>query len=836
MILLLVVTLGMLPQARPQTPGQRVYATGCAPCHGGNGEGGERGPSITARVPLRSDAELEALVRDGLPAAGMPPMALPAAEMKALISHVRTLLPRTAAAPPRFPVVDPARSRDWPTYHGDLSGNRHSPLDQIHAGNVAGLRVAWIYPLTGSQRLEVTPVVIGGVMYVTAVNEIHAIDAASGNRLWQYRRPRTRGVTGDAAGGINRGVAIHGDRLFMVTDHAHLLALNRMNGALLWDVEMADFRQNYGATAAPLVAGDLVLSGISGGDEGVRGFLDAYRISTGQRAWRFWTIPAPGEPLAETWQGAALPHGCAATWMTGTYDPALDLLYWTTGNPCPDYNGDERKGDNLYSDSVLAIRPKTGELAWYFQFTPHDLHDWDAQQTPMLIDAEYRGRPRKLLAQANRNGFFYVLDRANGEFLSATPFVNKLTWANEISKDGRPVVNPDAAPTPQGVKACPAVEGATNWFSTAYSPLTRLFYVQTLEKCSVYSKAPAEWEAGKSHYGGTTHPVAGEPGEKILRALDLETGKTVWERRQAGPANSWGGALSTAGGVVFFGEDDGSFSAADAKTGGSLWRFPANALWKASPMTYQVDGRQYVAVAGPGVILSFSLPAAPQTIGDFRLPPKSVFDASMPRYPNVWFYLDASLAASHKAAVDLVTQALRKTMRLPEFHPPFDNPEGCDFEVRLEHLQPWVDRGNLQLQHAHAFHMRYYHSALERRQSGKVQVGGREYWRFAASVHYEVEHANPHHADVAGCPICGRTGEYGSLKGNLVEQVHDPLGLELLLTGKIRGQVVKLEDWEQRPVGSIGDMREFRVSSYTFPGQQHDRNTYRLGVVVLERP
>jgi len=356
------------------------------------------------------------------------------------------------------------------------------------------------------------------------------------------------------------------------------------------------------------VVKDLVISGISGGDEGVRGFLAAYKVSTGERVWRFWTIPAPGEPLSETWVGNALPHGCAATWLTGTYDAQANLLYWTTGNPCPDYNGDERKGDNLYSDSVLALEPETGKLRWYYQFTPHDLHDWDAQQTPMLIDAEFKGRRRQLLAQANRNGFFYVLDRMTGELLLAKPFVEQLTWASGIGTDRRPQLVSGGAPTSAGVKTCPAVEGATNWMSTAYDPETGLFYVMALEKCDIYSKSPEPWERGKSFYGGGTRGAPDEPGRKYLRAIDLQTGKTVWQYPQIGPGNSWGGALSTAGGLVFFGDDSGAFAAVEAKSGKPLWYFHTNESWKASPMTYLAGGKQYVAVAAGSNILAFGLP------------------------------------------------------------------------------------------------------------------------------------------------------------------------------------------------------------------------------------
>ncbi|HSB16796.1 MAG TPA: PQQ-dependent dehydrogenase, methanol/ethanol family [Bryobacteraceae bacterium] len=497
---------------------------------------------------------------------------------------------------------------DWPTYHGHPSGNRHSPLRQITTENVARLAPKWIFTIRGSERLEVTPVVVDGVMYVTGVNQAYALDARTGRLIWSYRRRRTEGVIGDAAGGINRGVALLGDRVFLVTDNAHLLALNRFNGALIWDVEMADYRQHYGATSAPLIVRDMVVSGTSGGDEGVRGFVAAYSAATGERLWRFWTIPLPGEPLSETWVGRALEHGCASAWLTGTYDPATDLLYWPTGNPCPDFNGDERKGDNLYSDSVLALRPDTGALKWFYQFTPHDLHDWDSQQTPMLVDTVFRGRPRQLLLQANRNGFFYVLDRVTGEFLLAKPFVKKLTWASGIGPDGRPQLLPGSEPTIGGVRVCPSMDGATNWMSTAFNPSTGLFYLMALEKCNIFAKSAAWWEPGKSFYGGASRAVEGEVPKKYLRAINVETGEIVWEYPQIGPGNTWGGVLSTAGGLVFFGDDSGAFAAVDAKDGKPLWNFHTSQVWKASPMTYMAEGRQYVAVAAGSNIIAFGLP------------------------------------------------------------------------------------------------------------------------------------------------------------------------------------------------------------------------------------
>ena len=445
----------------------------------------------------------------------MPKVEATPDEMRNLVAYLSRLTPdpnakailATGEIGPGVSFADVAHPKPgaWPTYDGNQSGNRFSPLKQIDTSNVARLAPKWMFTIPGAPRaLEVTPVVVDGVMYVTSVNEAYALDARSGREIWHYSRPRSQGLAGDAASGINRGVAVLGDRVFMVSDNAHLFALHRFTGQLIWDVEMADSRQNYGSTSAPLVVNDLVIAGVSGGDEGVRGFLDAYKASTGERVWRFWTIPAPGEPGSETWSGRALEHGCGATWLTGTYDPETKLLYWPTGNPCPDYNGDERKGDNLYTASVLALDPATGKLKWYYQFTPHDLHDWDATETPVLVDAQFHGQPRKLMLQGNRNGFFYVLDRVTGKVLLAEPFVKKITWASGIGPDGRPKLLPGNEPTVEGQLVCPSVAGAANWPSTAFNPATGLYYMFAEESCNIYSKNDQWWEAGKSFYGGGT--------------------------------------------------------------------------------------------------------------------------------------------------------------------------------------------------------------------------------------------------------------------------------------------------------------------------------------------
>lgn len=590
----------------------------------------------------------------------MPPLKATADDTRDLIAFLSILgadlkVGATTTATPdgtvgTTPVVVPAlrpadefaeilkpRPGDWPTYHGRLGGNRHSALAQITTANVRNLAVKWVHSVRGFDN-EMTPLVLDGIMYITATNQVSALDAATGREIWRFSRPRSTGLRGDAAIGFNRGVAVLGSRVFLVTDNAHLVAVSRINGALLWEVVLPENTSlPYGGTMAPLVVGDLVIAGVSGGDEGIRGFLAAYRVATGEQAWRFWTVPARGEPASETWKGSAdLEKGGGATWLTGTYDFETDTLFWPTGNPYPDTDGSERQGDNLYTNSVLALDAKTGKLRWHYQFTPHDLWDWDAQEPPVLIDATFQGRPRKLLLQANRNGFFYVIDRVDGKVLLARPFVQKLTWASGIGPDGRPQLVAGNTPDENGVTTCPAIRGATNWMSTSFSPATRLFYVMAVENCFVYrstmfgggrgrgaappapgagappAPAPARGVPPPSPFGlpggGFNRGGPGGGGSMALRALDLDTGRIAWEIPQVGNSNNYAGTLSTAGGVVFYGQASGEFAAVDAKSGGHLWHFETHETWKASPMTYTVNGRQFVAITSGANVLAFALP------------------------------------------------------------------------------------------------------------------------------------------------------------------------------------------------------------------------------------
>ncbi len=526
--------------------------------------------------------------------------------LMAFLSRQTGVQPGTVAKKPEkisaaaMDAVLQPKAGNWPTYYGSMDANRRSPLTQINAGNAGKLGLQWMFT-TSQFGLESTPIVADGAMFVTGANQVYSLDARTGRALWHWSRPRTAGgIAADATRGANRGVAVLGDRVFFVTDNAHLICLHRLTGALLWEVVMPDRPGNYGGTGAPLVVGDLVITGVAGADDGIRGFIDAYEASSGRRPWRFWTVPNAGEPGSETWQGDAVVQGGGSSWLTGSYDPESGLLFWPTGNPYPDTDGEDRKGDNLYTDCIVALDARTGKLKWYFQFTPHDLHDWDAVEPPVLVNTQFRGSERKLLLQANRNGFFYVLDRNDGKVLLAKPFVHKLTWASGIGPGGRPILLPANETTLLDTKTCPAVRGATNWYSSSFDPGSRLFYVMAVEDCGVYKRSK------NGGFGWIDDPH--DPAQKFLRALDIDTGKVKWELPQVGPPeNNYSGVLSTAGGVLFYGETSGGFAAVESKTGHTLWHFETNNAWKSSPMTYMVDGRQYVAVVSGASILSFAL-------------------------------------------------------------------------------------------------------------------------------------------------------------------------------------------------------------------------------------
>jgi alcohol dehydrogenase (cytochrome c) len=512
----------------------------------------------------------------------------------------------SATVGPNDLLTQPAGA-DWTSYNGDYTGRRYSSLNKITPATVAQLRAAWVFHPGNSQRLEVTPVVIRGVMYVTSANDVFALDARTGRNLWHYQRPISPGLLDDAAAHKNRGVAAWQDSVYVETDDAHLLRIDARSGGLIWDVEYADKKKHYGATSAPLAVKDEIVVGTSGGDSGVRGFVAAYDALTGKEKWRFWTIPGPGEFGSASWPGKSYLYGGGTTWMPGTYDPALNTVYWTTSNAAPDFAGDTRPGDDLYTACVLALDADSGKLKWYFQFTPHDLYDYDATETPVLVDSRENGVTRHLLVQADRNGFFYILDRTNGKFLHATPFVNKLNWAKSIDASGRPDLT-GRIPTAEGTYICPGVEGATNWFSPSYNPDTGLFYFMALESCNIYYAKLKPFTPGETYYNTGTKRPPDEHSQKILLAFSVPEGEPVWRYPQVGRGDSWGGTLTTAGGLLFFADDSRSFEAVDASSGKPLWHFNTGQRIDASPMTYAIDGMQYVAIAAGSDIFSFTLP------------------------------------------------------------------------------------------------------------------------------------------------------------------------------------------------------------------------------------
>jgi alcohol dehydrogenase (cytochrome c) len=496
---------------------------------------------------------------------------------------------------------------EWLTYSGDYSARRYSPLADITPANVASLRPAWIYQSLEPGTIQASPLVADGIMYLTEPRgHLAAIDVHTGRLLWRYAVTLPKNLLTLGFGPTNRGVALLDSTVFVGTLDARLIALDARSGALRWKTQVGDNAAGFSITGAPLALNGLVVVGVSGGEAGIRGFLDAYDAKTGERRWRFYTIPAPGEPGAETWSGDAWKTGGGATWLTGSYDPELDLIYWGVGNPGPDWNGDNRPGDNLYTCSLVALDASTGTLRWHFQFTPHDTHDWDATEIPVLIDGAVAGRPRKLVAFANRNAFFYLLDRVTGEFLLGTPYAHQ-TWADGLDPLGRPRFRNGTEPTEAGTLLTPSLQGATNWFSPAFSPRTRLFYVAAREMTSRYFKSEASYQPGTYFMGGGESAITGDSATGAIRALDPLSGRVRWEFPLL--SAPWGGVLATAGGLVFGGSNEGDFFALDAQTGKPLWSFQTGGAINANPIAFAVDGKEHVAIGvGPSLIV-FSLPS-----------------------------------------------------------------------------------------------------------------------------------------------------------------------------------------------------------------------------------
>ena len=514
-----------------------------------------------------------------------------------------------------------AEPHNWMMYSGTYASQRYSTLSQINPSNVKNLEQKWIFQAESLEKFETTPLVVDGIMYITqAPSDALALDAKTGRVFWIYRYyPSTDARP--CCGSVNRGLAILGDTLFLATLDAHLVALDAKTGRPIWNTRVANASAGYAMTVAPLVVKDKVIVGVAGGEFGIRGFIAAYDVRTGREAWRFNTIPGPGEPGHETWQGQAdaWEHGGGAIWTTGSYDPALNLTYWGTGNPGPDWNPGQREGDNLYSDSVVALDPDTGKLKWFFQFTPNDPYDYDSTQVPVLVDANWNGSPRKLMMWANRNGFFYVLDRATGQFLAGYPFV-KVNWASGLDAKGRPIQTPQ----PENAPTFPGVQGGTNWYSPSYSPRTGLFYVSAWEDyASVFVKEDQKYQEGQRFVGGRpTTPIPGgqnipslkrgpinvwteAAGHGAVVAIDPRTGDKKWRFLMTDVTDS--GILTTATDLLFTGGREGYFHALDARTGALLWNASLGGQVASGPMTFEVEGKQYVSVAAGHSLFTFAL-------------------------------------------------------------------------------------------------------------------------------------------------------------------------------------------------------------------------------------
>ena len=507
---------------------------------------------------------------------------------------------------------------NWLTYSGNYNGQRYSPLSQVTPENVKNLELQWIFQARSLEKFEATPLVVDGVMYtVQAPNDVVALDAATGRVYWTYSYTPEQAAR-PCCGRVNRGVAILGDMLFMATIDARLIAIDAKSGRPLWNVSVAKPESGYALTVAPLVVKDKVIVGTAGGEYGIRGFLAAYDVKTGKEVWRFYTIPGPGEPGHDTWAADSWMHGGASVWVTGSYDPDLNLTYWGIGNPGPDWNGDNRGGDNLYSCSVVALDADTGKLKWFYQFSPHDEFDYDSTQVPVLVDMQWLGSPRKVMLSANRNGFFYVLDRTTGQFLMGKPFV-EVNWASGFDEKGRPIRVPGMTPSAQGTLILPGNQGGTNWYNPSYSPRTGLFYIPTWANySSLYVKQDVEFVEGRTFGGGT--PRATTPqgirttvnnyakedeGYGAIRALDPHTGQMKWQFKMTDVTDA--GIMTTASNLLFSGGREGYFYALDARDGKLLWKFPVGGRVISGPMTYSLGGRQYIAISAGNSLFTFAL-------------------------------------------------------------------------------------------------------------------------------------------------------------------------------------------------------------------------------------
>jgi len=498
-----------------------------------------------------------------------------------------------------------ADSTSWLTYGKNYAGWRYSELAEINVSTVSRLAPRWIHQTGQNGSHETTPLVFGGMMFVTGPsNQADALDLLTGKQIWHYEKAPPPTGLGLCCGQPNRGFAALGEKLFKVNIEATLVALDARSGTVLWEKQMEDYKKGYSATGAPIVVKNKVVVGMAGAEFGTRGFIDAYDASTGDRVWRFYTVAGKGEPGGDTWDGDSWQRGGGSTWITGTYDPELNLIYWGTGNPGPGMDGSVRGGDNLYTCSLVAIDADTGKRKWHFQFTPHDTHDWDAVADPVLVDLAVNGQKVKAVVQANRNGYFYALDRTNGKLLAAAPYT-KMNWSTGIDAHGRPQLVPNMDPSEEGTRVCPGLGGGHNWSATAYSPQTSLFYFGSTEGCQLMYLHKQEYRTGQWYQASTETDIPSEPATGAVLAVDPATGQTRWRFEMVSPASA--GMLATAGGLVFTGDGHGYLVALDAQTGKPLWHFQTGGHISAPPITYLLNGKQQIAIAAGMSIITFAL-------------------------------------------------------------------------------------------------------------------------------------------------------------------------------------------------------------------------------------
>lgn len=608
------------------TVGSRLYGRVCADCHGESGSGGTA-PDLLASVRTQNDWLFFSTVKWGRAGTAMRAQFLSDSEIWQVHAFLRETAvetvvggeapgtnPGAATSVPPSMLLKADDSGDWLTYAGDYAGLRHAREKQISRQNVANLQFAWAAQLRGGDLgLEATPIVAAGKMFVTEAPEgLTALDARTGEVVWRFRRSLPRQMP-LCCGSQNRGAAILNDAVFLETLDAHLIALDATTGQVRWDVKVAESHDGYSMTAAPLALDDQIIVGIAGGEYGIRGFVASFSAVDGSLQWKFDTVPSPGQPGSDSWAGDSWKHGGVPTWTTGSFDPQLGLVYWGTGNPSPVYQASARAGDNLYSNSLLALDVKTGKLRWYFQFTPADEHDWDATQEPVLADFHRAGQTIPAVFMANRNGFFYVLDRRTGQFLLAKPFV-KQNWAQGISETGRPIVREEARPSHTGTVVWPAVVGGTNWWPPSFDPQRSLLFVPVDESASLYFRGPAEFHPGELYLSSSTEYAAGLPVTMAIRAIDVNTGDLRWEAELAkgGPdvLRFLGGVLSTSGDLVFTGYRD-EFLALDADSGKKLWSIRLGGAIHAPPIAYRVGSVQYVSIIAGKALFTFALPESP---------------------------------------------------------------------------------------------------------------------------------------------------------------------------------------------------------------------------------